>query len=173
MGNRVQTAPTSGDFQLGNNLETTNSIVPVATGFTVDEGAGFPDFTYSDTAENNGGGGNMDDQPGLIYSGPAGTGYFVVAAVDVEVVYAAEGISDPDSGDTVSLDVYVNSTLAITGDEGQTAAANEAATIEFNITAETVALTEGDVLRFALTPVAANEATIDWDVVEGSEWSVQ
>ena len=42
-----------------------------------------------------------------------------------------------------------------------------------NVTAETVALTEGDVLRFGLQGVAANEATVDWDLNEGGEWSVQ
>ncbi len=172
--NRVQVSPLSGDFELGNNVETTNNTTPVALALTVDHlEAVSGDWVYASAAENNGGGGAMDDAPGITYNGPAGTtGYFRVQGHNMDVVYAAEGIADPDAEDTVSLDIYVNSTLAVASDEGQSAAAEESTTIEFNVTAESVALTEGDVLRFALTPVAANETSIDWDVVEGGEWSV-
>ncbi len=174
MANRVQTGPTNGDFELGNNLELTSDTVPVALALTIDEGAGHPDLTYSTEAENPGSTGNMDLDPGLVYTGPAGTtGYFVVAVTNADAVYAAEGIADPDNEDTVSVDVFVNATAVITSDEGQSAAASEGIVIEFNVTAETVALTEGDVLRFALQGVAANQATRDWDLNEGGEWSVQ
>ena len=174
MANRVNTPPIWGDFELGNNVETTNNTTPVALALTVDEGLdAHPDWAYSASAENNGGGGSMDDAPGIIYSGPPGTsGHFTINMSNVDVVYAAEGISDPDAEDTVSVDIYVNSTALRTSAEGQTANANEAATIEFNLDeGRTVPLATGDVLRFALTPVAANEATIDWDVLEGGEWS--
>lgn len=174
MGNRVQVRTLKGDFPLGNNIETTNDTVPEALPLTIDEGGDtVGDWVYAASAENNGGGGVMDDEPGIIYQGPAGTtGHFRVAVTNAAVVYAVEGIADPDAEDTVSMDCYVNGTVVITSDEGQTAAANEAATIVFNITAESVPLVAGDVLRFALTPVAANETSIDWDLLEGGEWSV-
>ena len=174
MANRVQTAPTGGDFELGNNVELTSDTVPVALALTVDEGASHPDLTYNATAPNNPEGGNMEEGPGLVYTGPAGTtGYFVVAFTNADAVYAAEGIADPDGEDTVSVDIFVNATAVITSDEGQSTAASEGIIIEFNGTAETVALTEGDVLRFGLQGVAANQATRDWDLNEGGEWSVQ
>lgn len=174
MGNRVQTAPVAGTFTAGNNLETTNDTVPVALPLAVDEGAGHPDFTYNATAPNNPEGGNMEEGPGMVYTGPAGTtGYFVVSMLAADIVWAAEGISDPDTGDTVSVDVFVNATAAITSDEGQTAAGGEGITLEFNVAAETVAVVEGDVIRFGLQGVSANEATIDWDLAATGEWSIQ
>lgn len=174
MANRVQTPPIWGDFQEEAAVETTNDTEAVAIELTVLEALdAHPDWTYSATAENNPTGGNMDDLPGLIYSGPAGTtAYFVFSATNIDVAYGSAGSADPDNEDTVSCDVYVNSTLAIASDEGQSTFANEAASVEFNITAETVAVVEGDVIRLALTPVAANETSIDWEVVEGGEWSL-
>lgn len=175
MANRVQTAPINGDLEFGNDVTTAADTVPIALAMTVDVGGGaFPDFTFSSEAENPGSTGDMDTDFGLIYSGPAGTtAYFVVALANIDVEWGEEGTIDPDAEDTVSVDVYVNSTRVIQSDEGQSTFAEEATVIEFNVTAETVALTEGDVLRVALTPVAANGAGLTWDVEEGGEWSAQ
>lgn len=174
MANRVNSPGLSGDFELGNDVTTTSDTVPIALALTLDgTRAGGGDWFYTTEAENPGSTGDMDLDAGLVYQGPAGTtGYFVVQVSNADVEWGDEGTADPDNEDTVSVDVYVNGTKVISSDEGQSAMANEGAEVEFNVTSETVALTEGDVLRFALTPVAANESSITWDVEEGCEWSV-
>lgn len=174
MANRVQVFPISGDFELGNNIETSNNTTPVALAVTLANAAkNSPDWLYSAAAEDRGIAGVLDGQPGIIYSGPAGTtGYLRTHFHNVDVEYADEGLADPDNEDTVSLDIFVNSVSVLTSAEGQTALANEAAEVEFNVEAGTLALVEGDVVRFALVPVVANEASIDWDVEEGGEWSL-
>ncbi len=173
MGTRVHGPGTAGDFELGDNIEQAADTVPIALALTVLEGGGHPDFTYSTEAENPGSTAPMDLDPGLVYTGPAGTtGYFVVSFANADLVYAAEGIADPDNEDTVSVDVFINETVAYTSTEGQTAVASEGIVAEFN-GSEMLALTEGDVVRFVFQGVAANQAAKDWDLNEGGTWSIR
>ena len=127
------------------------------------------EFEYQAVAEDNGivdaGLSFLDDEPGVVYRGPIGL--FTVVKVRVTDVDIQEGaIAVPDDEDTVTLALFVNSTLWAIADEGF--APNESfdvgTPVEFNISQTDLALTEDDVIRVVLLGVEANEETLDWDV---------
>ena len=129
------------------------------------------EFTYGATAEDNGIAGELDLQPGVVFSGPAGL--YTVAKVRVFGVDVLEGsITVPDAEDTCTLALYVNSALWAVADEVSGASAPFApdesfdteTVFEFNISETDLALTENDVIRVAILGVEANEETLDWDI---------
>ena len=73
------------------------------------------EWTYGATAEDNGIAGELDLQPGIVFSGPAGL--YTVCKVAVNQVDVLEGaIIAPEQEDFVTLGLYVNSALwAIAG----------------------------------------------------------
>ena len=114
----------------------------------------------------------LDDEPGIVYRGPAGL--YTIVKVRVTDVDVQEGsIAVPDDEDTCTLALFVNSTLWAIADEGF--APNESfdvgTPIEFNISQTDLALTEDDVIRVVLLGVETNEETLDWDV--GNEGTLE
>ena len=128
-------------------------------------GAESGDWTYSATAEGATGevavdGVDVDAEPGMIYTGPAGNAVRVkVANLDV-----ASGLIAPEAADTVTAAVLKNNDVVAFADEGFVAEL-DAVTAEFNIDTYVGGLKSGDVIRVAL--IGGGEETLDLDVAEG------
>lgn len=119
------------------------------------------DFTYSATAEDNGTVGDLDAQPGVIYSGPSGMAVRV-AVQGVDTIEHA--ITLPEATDTAALTLWKNSTVVAYGDEGFSAHASEVA-VENNVDTIVAELNEGDVIRVGFS--FTGEVDGDLDVAPG------
>ena len=110
----------------------------------------YPEWTYSDAAEDNGTAGILDLQPGLVYEGPQGM-YVQVSIRDLDVSAAllGLGVGAPAATDTSELAVYVNSVLKHSSDEGPSTEIDDS-TIEFNLDGLVGPLNESDVIRVVL-----------------------
>jgi len=118
------------------------------------------DWTYSATAEDNGTAGNLDGQPGVVYSGPSGN-HIRVTLANVDTLEHA--ITAPEATDTAALTLFKNSVAYDFGDEGFNTHAAEIA-VENNI--DTVmSVNEGDVIRVGFT--FTGEVDADLDVAPG------
>lgn len=125
-------------------------------------------FIYSATAEGNGGevadpatAADMDDEPGLIYSGPSGRQFHLTFAnIDI-----TEGTIAPEATDTVTVGIAVNNKAVLLADEGYVALTAE--TIhEMNGEAGVyVNLNESDVVRLML--LGSGSEVIDTDIAVG------
>ena len=118
------------------------------------------DFTYSETAEDNGTAGVMDGQDGLIYNGP-GTAVRVAWA-NVDLLEAA--ITGPEATDKAGIALVVNSTVVHFSDEGVNTHDAEIA-VEYN--GDTyVSLAESDVLRLAMV-TTGEVGEVNYDLAPG------
>lgn len=126
------------------------------------------DWAYSATAENPGSTGEMDQQPGLIYSGPSG----ISAHVQVRAMSIIEGAGGaPVEGDTFGFAVYKNGVPIFGSDEGLIQDLDAEVAVVFNLEGVVPNIQESDVIRFGL--FGTGENTFDLDNVEGSgSWSV-
>ena len=121
------------------------------------------DWAYSATAEGRTGevavnSIDLDDDPGIIYSGPGGGAIRIkVAGLDV-----LEGTIAPEATDTVVPAVFVNNDLIDFFDEGFTDEIDTGTLVEFNLDTYIGNLQPLDVIRIAL--VGGGEETADWDV---------
>ncbi len=128
---------------------------------------------YNATAEGRTGevavnGNDLDEEPGLVYGGPAGVfNHLQVRITNLDVL---EGTIAPEATDSVVAAVFVNNDIIAFADEGYTVEIDTATLVEFNIDT-IVTVTEGDVVRFAL--VGGGEETADWDVSNTpGEWMI-
>ena len=129
-------------------------------------------FTYSGEAVDRGIAGELSNEPGMIYEGPAEI--WVPVTVRVRNVDVTEGTIAPEATDEVALVCYVNSTPAIEADEGFVENQANGTIIEFNMDGM-VYLTDLDVVRFCLVTVEGDEGIIaqDYDVdANQSRWSL-
>jgi hypothetical protein len=129
------------------------------------------DWTYSATAEGRTGevavsGIDLDGEPGLIYSGPAG-GAVRVTCRDLDV---AEGTIAPEAADSVVAALFLNNDIVAFADEGYTAELDTEAAVEFNFDTYVGGLQVGDVLRLGL--VGGGEEVSDWDVAVATRLKV-
>lgn len=114
--------------------------------FTLEGMNDLSDWTYSQTAEDNGTAGTHDLTPGLTYNGPNGN-YIRVAITNFDTI---EGTSAPAAEtDKAVLATYINSTLHTVADEAFTEHNSEAA-VEFNLDTIVGPLGEGDVVRIGM-----------------------
>lgn len=147
-------AELAGEEAEGQALTVTDSTNPV-------------DWTYGATAENPGSTGEMDQQPGLVYSGPSGITVHVKATQNI----IEGGITAPAEGDTFGFAAYVNGTAIIQSEEGVVKDLDVETAVVFNLEGSIPNIQESDVLRFGLFGTGDN--TFDLDNVEGTgEWSV-
>ncbi len=117
------------------------------------------DWAYSATAEDNGTAGNLDGQPGIIYTGPNGNAVRVKVTnfdVDEESIIA-------DPADSATMGIYVNSSLVAYADEGFVAELD--ITAEFNVDTYVGGLQSNDVIRVAV--IGGTEETWEAGVAEG------
>ena len=128
---------------------------------TLTNNADVQDMLYSATAEDNGIAGNLDGQPGLIYTGPQGN-YFRVKLTNVDTIEHA--ITAPEATDTASLAVFINSVVADYGDEGYNEHDAEIA-VENNIDTLVGPMNTNDILRVGF--VFTGEVNADLDVAPG------
>ena len=166
--------PTDGDFSEvaaaetpGGEFGTDNVAVALPLeGVTTTPGA---DWTYSATAEGGTGetpvnGIDLDGQPGMIYSGPAG------AAIRVEFkgLDVSEGTIAPEASDSVVAAIFKNNAIVAFAEEGFTNEIDTGTPVEFNGQAYVGGLQNGDVIRIGL--VGGSEETADWDVAVGGSF---
>jgi hypothetical protein len=124
------------------------------------------DWTYSGTAEGRTGetpvnGIDLDGEPGVIYSGPAGNAVRVkVTGVDVD-----HGLIAPEAADTAAVVLFKNNDIVAYADEGYAAELDAEPAIEFNLETYVGGLQSGDVLRVGI--VGGGEETLDLDVAVG------
>jgi len=124
------------------------------------------DWTWSATAEGRTGevagdtGVDVDGDPGLIYSGPAGN----AVRVSFKNLDVAAGLIAPEAADTVTAAILKNNDVIAFADEGFVAEL-DAVTAEFNADTYVGGLQSGDVIRVAL--IGGGEETLDLDVAEG------
>lgn len=179
-----KSVPTYGDFTEAAAAETAEgvagtanlaealaleAIVPVDGVLPLEGGT----LEYNATAEGRTGevavGGNdLDEEPGLVWGGPAGV--FAHLQVRVTNLDILEGTIAPEDTDTVTAAVFVNNDIVAFADEGYVGEIDVATAVEFNIDT-IVSVTEGDVIRIAL--VGGGEEAADWDVDNAAgEWSI-
>lgn len=121
-------------------------------------------FTYSATAEGRTGevavnGNDVDDEPGLIYTGPSGVAF----NIGFTLLNVAEGTIAPEATDEVTAVLFVNNTIVGFADEGFVSEVDTETAVEFNMENGTyVVLMEGDVVRLGL--LGSGDETADWDV---------
>lgn len=127
------------------------------------------ELAYSATAEDAGTPGDLDGQPGLIYTGTPG-GFVNVQVSDFDVKASPTSATTPESSafveageiaaveDSVSLNVFINSDIAGHCDEGSVVEM-DTATAEFNMDQQIGPLVSGDVIRLGL--VWTGEADAD------------
>lgn len=127
------------------------------------------EFVYSATAEGRGGevadtatAIDLDDEPGLIYSGPTGRTYRV-AFYDIDI---SEGTLAPEATDTATIGLMLNNKVIALSEEGYTALTGEVIH-EHNIASDFtyVTLTTADVIRLAV--IGDGAETNDVDVAVG------
>lgn len=134
------------------------------------------DWTYSATAEGRGGetpdttalpgySVDMDDAPGLIYSGPSGGQVEIEwANVDIKAVNTP---SSPEATDELTVALFLNNKFVGQSDEGF-ATEFDTATAEFNGTHVLTGLIATDVIRFALiTQEGSEDALIAYNSEPG------
>lgn len=124
------------------------------------------DWAYSATAEGRTGevavnGIDLDGEPGLIYTGPAGN-YVRVKVTNLDVDH---GLIAPEATDTATVAVFVNNTIHGVADEGFAAELDAEPAIEFNLDTIVGPLQSGDVIRVGI--VGGGNETLDLDVAEG------
>ncbi len=124
------------------------------------------DFLYSATAENRVeevavDGQDMDDEPGIIYSGPSGV--TIRVQIDNFDIDAATTIAAAQI-DTVCLGLYVNNTLVDYADEGFLTELDNEVADEFNLDVTIRNLQENDVIRVAYVQGTEN-AELDLDLL--------
>ncbi len=121
----------------------------LAQGMPLGDFSPSPDWTYSTTAENLVEevavlGVDMDDEPGLIYSGKVG------AAISLQLtdfdLSAGEDVAE--TTDFYNVGIFVNNDLIIISDEGWVE--GDAASTEFNLNGLVPNLQTNDVLRVAV-----------------------
>lgn len=125
------------------------------------------DWVYSATAEGRTGevavnGIDLDGEPGLIYSGPAGG----AVGVTIEEVDIAEGTIAPEATDSVTLALTLNNDIVAYADEGYVSELDTETAAEMNLSTYVGNLQPGDVLRVAL--IGGGEETMDVDVAPGN-----
>ncbi len=132
--------------------------------FAMDAVGNYPEWTYSETAEDNGTAGILDLQPGLVYEGPQGMYVQVsIRALDVSAALLGFGVGAPAATDTSELAIYVNSVLKHSSDEGPSTEIDDS-TIEFNLDGHVGPLNESDVIRVVLA-ATGEEADADLRMV--------
>jgi hypothetical protein len=98
---------------------------------------------------------DLDLEPGLIYSGPAGG----AVGVTIEEVDITEGTIAPEATDTATLALFLNNDIVAYADEGFVALH------EMNLSTYVGGLQPGDVLRVGL--VGSGSEAIDVDIAPG------
>lgn len=184
--NPVSHIPLKTHFQYVDFTEDAEAEVleGTAEALALEEGAQVPaelgDFTYSATAESNGGAPtaaqlsadplglyDLDAQPGLIYSGPSGVAV-EVRFTNLDIVETND--EAPEATDEWTAAVFVNNTLMAYADEGYVSELDTQTAAELNLADGTyVTLNESDVLRVALISQEGNEDDQTVDVAEGGQ----
>lgn len=114
--------------------------------------ADHPEWTLSETAEDNGTAGDWDLQPGLIYTGTSGM-YVQVSIRDFDVLASIFPLAgSPEAGDLGELQVHINSDPVANSDEGLSDELDDS-TVEFNLDAHVGPLNENDVIRVVFANV--------------------
>ena len=120
----------------------------------------YPEWTYSDSSEDNGTAGILDLEAGLVYNGPQGMYVQVsIRDLDLSAAHLGSGVGAPEATDTMELAVYVNSVLAGSSDEGNVAEL-DSEIVEYNLDRLVGPLNESDVLRVVIRNVG-EEADAD------------
>ncbi len=127
-------------------------------------GAESGDWAYSATAEGRTGevavnGIDVDDEPGMIYTGPPG-GAFRVKVTNFDVV---DGDIATEDTDTMAMAILLNNTVVAFADEGFVAELD--ISVESNVDTYVGGMISGDVIRVAL--IGGGEETLDLTVSEG------
>lgn len=168
------------------SLHTTNYLIDftedaeaevlegTAEALALEEAAGLTeagDFVYSATAEGLGGevagpeGIDLDEEPGLIYSGPTGA-KIRVQFNNLDIVETDD--EAPEATDSWTAGVFVNNKLVALCDEGFVAELDTQTAAELNLeNGVGVQLTELDVIRIGLISAVGNEDDQTVDVAEG------
>lgn len=130
--------------------------------------SGNADWTYSSTAEGRTGeeainGFDMDDDPGLIYTGPNG------ASVNIRVtdLDLSAGLTTPAAGDTYTVAVFKNNELVAHADEGMFAEL-DTLTVEYNLEGTVTNLVQNDVIRVAVVATPGSTAASELKVAPNS-----
>jgi hypothetical protein len=123
------------------------------------------DWIYSATAEGRTGevavnGIDLDGEPGLIYSGPAGA----AVGVTFEGIGISEGTIAPEATDGATLALFKNNDLVDYADEGFVLLTGETVH-DMNLSTYVAGLQTGDVLRVGL--VGSGSEVIDVDIAPG------
>ena len=133
---KLRSVSINGDFEAGTEHSVVAEGGEAYAMTTSDEVAGNEtgDWTYSATAEGRTGeiavnGIDVDDQPGMIYSGPAG-GAFRVKVTNFDVV---DGDIAVEAADTAVMAILLNNTVVAFADEGFVAELDISA--EYNVDA--------------------------------------
>ena len=127
------------------------------------------DWTYSQTAEDNGIVGEMNDEAGIIYNGISGMSVRVIVS---NLDLASDGIIAPTAGDNYIFGVYVNSTLVGESDEGALGE-YDTETVEHNIDFVIHDLQETDVIRFAPGLVSGTTGSLEVEEAStGQGWTL-
>jgi hypothetical protein len=132
------------------------------------------DWTYSATAEGNGGevavnGIDLDLEPGLVYAGPVGAHVDVVFSnIDVQ---ADIGSVAPEAADQLTVGVFKNNHLVKAADEGWVAEF-DTGTAEFNGSCVVGNLQTGDVVRLALMVHEGSEDSLVGHVSESGAFII-
>lgn len=121
------------------------------------------DWAYSATAEGRTGETavnsiDLDGEPGIIYSGPAGN----AVRVQVKGLDVLEGTIAPEATDSVAAALFLNNTVVDYFDEGFVSEVDTATLVEMNIDTIVPGLQSGDVIRVGL--IGGGEETADWDI---------
>lgn len=146
--------------------EVAEGTVPTAEALALTEGySEIGDWIYSATAEGRTGevavnSIDLDLEPGLIYSGPAGG----AVGVTIEEVDISEGTIAPEATDTATLALFLNNDIIAYADEGFVALTGEVLH-EMNLSTYVGNLQPGDVLRVGL--VGSGSEVIDVDITPG------
>ena len=141
-------------------METSNETAAFESG----------DWTYSATAEGRTGevavnGIDLDEEPGIIYTGPVGN----AVRVQFKNLDVAAGLIAPEAADTATAAVFLNNDVVAFADEGFVAEL-DAETVEFNVDTYVGGLRTNDVIRVGL--IGGTEETLDLDVAEGGSLDI-
>ena len=173
LSNIIKMAPQ--EFQVGQSATadiTLNLEVAVSAPLEGATPAVSGDWAYSATAEGRTGevavnGIDMDDAPGVIYSGPSGVAVRVqVTGFDIDLAIIA-----PAAINTLALGLYLNNTLVDYCDEGFVTELDDEVVDEFNLDTYVGAIQEGDVIRMGYVQGTEN-AELDFTAVVGGSLNI-
>jgi len=167
---RLQTAEFQADFSEAAAAETAAELgeslalegaTPAVNG----------DWAYSATAEGRTGevavnSIDLDGEPGVIYSGPAG-GAVRVKVANLDIL---EGTIAPEAADSVTAALFLNNDVVAFFDEGFVSEIDTEIASEMNVDTYVGGLLSGDVIRVGL--IGGGEETADWDVALGGTLNI-